>query len=148
MQTPWRDWQVSTERIFTRSRPASSMAATLASSISSLACTMASFVNGSRMSSSATRPKTRSPSRSMATRARVGHHEDRVEGRDTTDVAVGVAHLLRAELAQHLVGDAVRHLGPDVDHLVVALAVRDEPLVVLVLDLPHGGVGLVEELVL
>src|SRR5438094_833419 len=80
--------------------------------------------------------------------AGIGHHEDRVEGRDPADVPVGVADLLRPELAQDLVGDAVGHLRPDVDDLVVALAIGDETLVVLVLDLPDRRVGLLEQLVL
>src|SRR5581483_59707 len=60
--------------------------------------------------------------------AGVGHHEDRVERRDAMDLALGVLHLFGAELAEHLVRDPVGHLGPDVDDLVVALAVGDEPL--------------------
>jgi hypothetical protein len=71
----------------------------------------------------------------------IGHHEDRVEGRDAPHLAVVVRHFLRAELAEHLVGDAVGHLGPDVDDLVVALAVGDETLVVLVLDLAHRALA-------
>ena len=42
---------------------------------------------------------------------------------------------LRADLVHHLLGDALGHLGPDVDDLVVALAVGDETFGVLLLDL-------------
>ena len=79
--------------------------------------------------------------------AGVGHHEDRVEATARVRLLpLRVGHLVGAELAQHLVGDAVGDLGPDVDDLVVALAVGDQTLVVLILDLAHLAVGLVEQL--
>ena len=81
-----------------------------------------------------------------AARAGVGHHEDRVEARDRELLAVLALHRVGGELAQHLVGDAVGDLGPDVDDLVVALAVGDQALVVLVLDLAHRGARLLEQL--
>src|SRR5581483_7039922 len=65
-----------------------------------------------------------------AARARIGHHEDRVEGR------IGHAALAAgAQLLHHLTGDLLGDVRPDVDHLVVALAVGDETLAVLLLDL-------------
>src|SRR6185312_3282942 len=71
-----------------------------------------------------------------ATRARVGHDEDRVERRRLLLFAgVLVLDDLRADLVHHLLGDALGNLGPDIDHLVVALAVGDEALGVLLLDL-------------
>ena len=73
--------------------------------------------------------------------ARVGHHEDRVEARRRCcSCPRRPSTVVGAELAQHLVGDAVGDLGPDVDDLVVALAVGDQTLVVLVLDLAHLAV--------
>ena len=42
---------------------------------------------------------------------------------------------LRADLVHHLLGDLLGDLGPDVDDLVVALAVGDETFGVLLLDL-------------
>ena len=62
---PRRAWQVSTERIFTLSMPEFSMSLTFCSSISSLARTSSPPANGSLMSSSATRPRMRSPMGSM-----------------------------------------------------------------------------------
>src|SRR5262244_1056945 len=59
-QMPRFDSQVSAERMRTRSRPESSIFCASSSLISVLACTMISPVNGSRMSSAATRPSTRS----------------------------------------------------------------------------------------
>src|SRR5436305_462949 len=113
----------------TRSRPASSMRVSRSSSISWLAWTITSPANGSRISAS----------------AGVRHHEDRVEARRGALVALRVGEGLAAELAQHLVSDAVGHLRPDVDDLVVTLAVGDEALVVLVFDLPHLARRFLEE---
>ena len=48
--------------------------------------------------------------------AGVGHHEDRIE---LAASLLGAAHL-----AEHLVGDVLGGAMPDVDDLVVALAVR------------------------
>ena len=70
------------------------------------------------------------------TRARVGHDVDRVERRAAPLLAgLVVDELLGADLAHHLFGDLLRDLRPDVDDLVVALAVGDETLGVLLLDL-------------
>ena len=54
--------QVSVDRMRTRSRPESSIFWASSSVISLLACTMISLESGSRMSSAATRPSTRSRS--------------------------------------------------------------------------------------
>src|SRR5438552_7251116 len=60
-----------------------------------------------------------------AARAGVGHHIDRVE----------LAALLAAfQLAKHLLGDELGDVRPDVDHLVVPLAVGDHAVLIL---LPH-----------
>src|SRR5712692_5486598 len=279
-------WQVSTERIFTFSMPASSMALTLASSISSFDWTITSWVNGSSTSSSATRPRMRSligsmisppsmraPSRmpSMvpqsysvtansgyltrrlvdvaqdaiitefdcgaqqdavhgaavvlgddrvlrhvhqaagqvarvgrlerrvrqalasavggdevlqdgealaevrrdgrlddfpgglrhqaahagqladllraAAGARVGHDEDRVEG-GLLLLRAALLHGFGPDLCHHLAGHLLGDLRPDVDDLVVALAVGDQALQVLVLDLGHFLLGPLEQLLL
>src|SRR3989449_715618 len=61
-----------------------------------------------------------------APRAGVGHHVDRVE----------LAALLAAlELAEHLLRDELGGVRPDVDDLVVALAVGDDAVLILLLDL-------------
>src|SRR3989441_7848561 len=58
--------------------------------------------------------------------ARVGHHVDRVE----------LAALLAAlQLSEHLLGDELGDVRPDVDHLVVPLAVRDHAVLVLLFHL-------------
>ena len=62
-----------------------------------------------------------------ATGTGVGHHQDRVERLALT--------LQPGHLAEHRLGDLLRSLGPDRDDLVVALAVGDQPLVELLLDL-------------
>ncbi len=70
--------------------------------------------------------------------ARVGHDVDRVERRLLALLAlalpVDAGGRLGADLAHHLLGDLLGDLRPDVDDLVVALAVGDETLGVLVLD--------------
>ena len=80
-------------------------------------------------------------------RARVGHDVDRVERRLLALLAgLVVDQLLGADLAHHLVGDLLRHLRPDVDDLVVALAVGDQTLGVLLLDLLHFLLRSLEQL--
>jgi len=78
--------------------------------------------------------------------ARVGHHEDRVEGLLLDLLALGVGGLLGAELLHHRLRDLVVGARPDVDDLVVALAVGDEAGRVLVLDLLHLAVGAGDDL--
>ena len=80
-------------------------------------------------------------------RARVGHDVDRVERRAAPLLAgLVVDELLGADLAHHLFGDLLRDLRPDVDDLVVALAVGDETLGVLLLDLLHVLLRRLEQL--
>ncbi len=63
-----------------------------------------------------------------ASGAGVGHHVDGVE----------LAPLLaRLQVAEHVLRDELGGVGPDVDHLVVALAVGDDAVLVLLLDLVH-----------
>ena len=61
--------------------------------------------------------------------AGVGHHEDRVE--------LGAVDLGTAHLAEHLVGDVLGSAMPDVDDLVVALAVGDGAVETLAFDFEH-----------
>ena len=53
--------------------------------------------------------------------------------------------LLLADLAHHLLRDLVGDAGPDVDDLVVALAVGDETFLVLVDDALDLGLRLAEQ---
>ena len=86
--------------------------------------------------------------RRRAARARVGHHVDRVERLLLDRLAVAVDHVDGAELRHHRLRDVVAGAAPDVDHLVVALALRDQARGVLRLDLLHLRFGLVDDLVL
>ena len=75
----------------------------------------------------------------VAAGAGVHHDVDRVD--------LGLA-LVGLELGEDLLGDAVRGVGPDVDHLVVALAVGDDALVELGLDLGDLAAGVGDDLLL
>ena len=70
-------------------------------------------------------------------RARIGHHEDRVEARNVARDSVLADHDVGAERVEHLRSDPLGRVRPDVDHLVVALAVGDQTFLVLLLDLLH-----------
>src|SRR5215470_5226342 len=207
---PRRVSHASTERILTRSMPAESMILTWSSVISEFAGHSTSPVYGSTMSSSTTRPRMRSPRRSMisppsisgiistpwrvpqsnslmivscdtstrrrvrypefavlsavsarplrapcgelphlllrAARAGVGHDEDRVERRRLLGrPGLGVLELVGRDLLHHVLGDRLGDLGPDVDDLVVALAVGDQALGVLLLDLGDLLLGVLEQ---
>ncbi len=72
--------------------------------------------------------------------ARVGHDVDRVE--------LDAFLVLPLHLLEHRVGDLLRHRGPDGDDLVVALAVGDRPVEVLLLDLDHLLLGAPDHLLL
>ena len=69
------------------------------------------------------------------TRTRVRHHEDVVEARDLRLVAVRVDVGVGRDSVEELLGDLLRGLRPDIDDLVVALAVGDQTFLVLILDL-------------
>ena len=81
--------------------------------------------------------------RGRAARAGVRHHVDRVDLR----IAAGLLVLLhRRDFLHHLVGDLVGGLRPGVDHLVVLLALGDEAVVVLLLEVLGARAGLVDDL--
>src|SRR3990172_3585846 len=67
--------------------------------------------------------------------ARVRHHIDGVEARDFPFLSIARLDRLRSHLAKHFRRDLLGRRGPDVDHLVVPLAVGDESSLVL---LHHG----------
>ena len=71
----------------------------------------------------------------IAARAGIDHEEDRVQF---------LAALVMLEGAEHDVGDFVAGVGPDVDDLVVALAIGDDAFAVLLLDLLDLLVGVRE----
>ncbi len=80
------------------------------------------------------------------TRSRVGHDVDGVEARlDRLLAGLRIGDRLFADAAHHLARDRVGHACPDVDDLVVPLAVGDEPLLVLLDDLLDLVLRLVEE---
>src|SRR5690606_6695195 len=66
------------------------------------------------------------------TGSRVAHHIDRV---DRLLAAGLLVDLNGGNALHHLVGDLVAALGPGVDHLVVLLALGDQAVVVLLLEL-------------
>ncbi len=80
--------------------------------------------------------------------ARIGHHVDGVEALEGSLLAVGQFDLFAADRGEHLGGDLLGGLGPDVDDLVVALAVGDEPVHVLLLHLEDVLVGLGHDVLL
>jgi hypothetical protein len=79
-------------------------------------------------------------------RPRVGHDVDGVEARlDELFARFRVDDLLFADLVHHLLGHLVGDAGPDVDDLVVSLAVRDEAFLVLIDDALHFRLRLAQE---
>ncbi len=83
--------------------------------------------------------------RDRTARTGVGHHEDRVERLLLDFLAVPVRRLLGSELFHHDLADLVTGAAPDVDDLVVALALRDETRGVLRLDLLHFLLGAADD---
>ena len=78
---------------------------------------------------------------SRAASTRVGHHVDGIEGLLIDHLAVTIGDLLGLELIHHGLADFVAGLGPDVDHLVVTLALGHQTRGVLLLDLLDLGLG-------
>ena len=79
--------------------------------------------------------------RGRAARAGVRHHVDRVDLR----VAAVLVLLDRRDFLHHRVGDLVGGLRPGVDDLVVLLALGDQAVVVLLLELLGELAGLVDD---
>ncbi len=75
-------------------------------------------------------------------RARMRHHVDRV------DVGVGALRRLlgRGDFLHHLLGDFFGRLRPGVDHLVVLLAMGDQAVIVLLLEILRQRTGGVDDL--
>ncbi len=80
--------------------------------------------------------------------AGIGHHVDGVEAFALSLRPVGSDALFHADPAEHFDGNLLRRLGPDVDNLVIPLAVGDEPFHILFLDPEHILVGLGDDLLL
>src|SRR4026207_1997598 len=72
-------------------------------------------------------------------RSRVRHHEDRIEGFVLARIAPGT------QLFHHLACDLFSHMGPDIDDLVVALTVGDQPFGILPLNLVDLALCLAEQ---
>ncbi len=71
----------------------------------------------------------------VTTRAGIDHQEDRVQF---------LASLVMLEGAEHDVGDFVARVSPDIDDLVVALAIGDDAFAILLLDVLDLLVGVRE----
>ncbi len=72
-----------------------------------------------------------------STRARIGHHVDRVERFLLRLITVAVDHGFRSQLLHHRLADRFRRCRPDVDHVVVALLRGDETRHVLTVVFLH-----------
>ena len=80
-------------------------------------------------------------------RARVGHDENRVERRPGTILALVVlAEDLGRQSFDHCAADLILNFGPDIDDLVVTLAVGDDAVVVLLLNLADLLLRAVEQM--
>ena len=86
--------------------------------------------------------------RDASSRSGIGHHEDRVEAVLRLLFPLFVLDRFRSELSDHLIGDFLGGLGPDIDDLVVPLAVCDQPVGVLVLNLADLFIGDIEDFLL
>ena len=75
--------------------------------------------------------------RRRTSRTRVGHHVDRVKRLLLLDLAFAILHRLALQLLHHGLADVIARFAPDVDHLVVALALRDQARDVLLFDFFH-----------
>ena len=80
--------------------------------------------------------------RRRTARARMRHHVDRVDLRlDTLGGLLG-----RGDFLHHLLGDLFARLRPGVDHLVVLLAMGDQAVVVLLLEILGEGARRIDDL--
>ena len=73
--------------------------------------------------------------------AGIGHHVNGIETFPSDPFSVRIGTLLRGDPAEHLRGDLLRCLGPDIDDLVVSFSVGDQPVHILLLDPQHVLVG-------
>ncbi|OPY92646.1 MAG: hypothetical protein A4E73_00918 [Syntrophaceae bacterium PtaU1.Bin231] len=78
----------------------------------------------------------------------VRHHVDGVEALGLRLVPFGKGRRIAADADHHFGGDLFRRLGPDIDDLVVALAVGDQTVHVLLLDPQDVLVGLADDILL
>ena len=82
----------------------------------------------------------------VASGARVGHHEDRVEAEVGLLLAgLGVGQDIRGNFLVHFRGHVLRGLRPDVDDLVVFFRTGDDTVAVLAFDVVHFGGGGVDD---
>ena len=81
-----------------------------------------------------------------ATRTRVGHHVDGVERFLRDQLAMAVRDHFFRQLSHHHLGDFVTRFTPNIDHLVVALASRDQARDILLLDLFYLFLSAVDDL--
>ncbi len=65
---------------------------------------------------------------------RVGHHVNRVKRGHLDGFAIRRERRINSQLGKHRLGNIFRALGPDIDNLVVALAIGDQTLGILPLD--------------
>ena len=73
-----------------------------------------------------------------STSSRVGHDEDRVEGRPTFGLTSRIILELRGrDGLHHILSDLVSNVRPDIDDLVVSLSGRYETFAILAVDLAH-----------
>ena len=79
--------------------------------------------------------------RRRTSRTRVGHHVDRVKRLLLLDLAFAILHRFALQLLHHGLADVIARFAPDIDHLVVTLALGDQARHVLLFDLFHLRFG-------
>ena len=76
--------------------------------------------------------------------AGIGHHVDGVERFLLDRLAFGVDDFLHAQFVHHFTGDPVTGMGPDIDDFVVAFAIGQQSLAVLLLNRLHLSLSRIE----